>query len=192
MSSVQVGLRVGCQCIPTLAHNSTRTLRPCIIALAPNTDARLPVYFVLGLCEHLLEMSKLAVVYKKSEASSGKGVNMRCSITMFDMTAAGESVYSQLPAQFKTEVGELLTASAMAHYEHAHRPLRGQPSGQRARRRWQRVWLNWHHHQCERCCGENERGKSGSKNDGQWLRPLPNTGQQHRHHQKRSNGSHVW
>ena len=110
MSSVQVGLRVGCQCIPTLAHNSTRTVRPCIVALAPNTDSRLPVYFVLGLCAHIVHHSDLAVVYTKSEASSGKGVNMRCSITMFDMTAAGESVYSQLPAQFKTEVGELLNA----------------------------------------------------------------------------------
>ena len=110
MSSVQVGLRVGCQCIPPLSHNSTGTLRPCIVALAPNTDSRLPVYFVLGLCAHIVHHSDLAVVYTKSEASSGKGVNMRCSITMFDMTAAGESVYSQLPAQFKTEVGELLNA----------------------------------------------------------------------------------
>ena len=110
MSSVQVGLRVGCQCIPTLAHNSTRTLRPCIVALAPNRDARLPVYFVLGLCEHLLEMSKLAVVYKKSEASSGGAFDLRCSIIMFDVTAEGDSVFSLLPAQFKTEVGELLNA----------------------------------------------------------------------------------
>ena len=109
MSSVQVGLRVaGCQCIPPLAHNSTRTLRPCIVALAPNRDARLPVYFVLGLCEHLLEMSKLAVVYKKSEASSGGTFDLRCSIIMFDRTVEGESVFSLLPAQYKTEVGQLL------------------------------------------------------------------------------------
>ncbi len=110
MSSVQVGLRVGCQCIPTLAHNSTRTVRPCIVALAPNTDARLPVYSVLGLCAYLLEMSELKVVYKKSEASSGGPFDMRCAIVMFDVTAEGESVFSRLPAQFQTEVGELLAA----------------------------------------------------------------------------------
>ena len=98
ISSLQVGLRVGCQCIPPLrAHNSTSW------HLAPNIASRLPGCFV-ELLAHFCKLPEFVIVYTERD---GK-FDMRMSITVLDKSVVGESVYSRLPDHFKTEVGKLL------------------------------------------------------------------------------------